>query len=1103
MCSVLFVDLVGFTPLAQSRDPEEVRELLSRYFELARTVIGRYGGVVEKFIGDAVMAVWGAPVASEGDAERAVRAGLDLVEAVGTLGTANGAIGLMARAGVVSGEVAVTIGATGEGMVAGDAVNTAARVQATAPPGSVLVDATTRRIAGAGIEFADTGEHRLKGKAAAARLWRATRVLAGVGGTQRVDGLEAPLIGRETELRLVKDLFHASADRRSPRLLVVAGGAGIGKSRIGWEFEKYVDGLASLVWWHRGRCLSYGDGVAFWALAEMVRQRFSIAEEDPTEVAAGKLAAGLADLVADPAERGYAAVRLGRLLGIPVEDDPGAPLAREELFAGWRLFFERLADTAPVVLLVEDAQHADAGLLDFLDHLIDWTRDRQLFVLVLTRPELEQHRPGFGVGRNRTAITLDPLDPQSMDRLVDSLVPGMPESARKRITAHAQGVPLFAVETVRSLIDRDVVLPVEGSYRLVGEVGELNVPDSLHGLLAARLDALDPSVRALAADAAVLGSSFPAEALVAVADQDEASVRAGLADLLRREVLEVSADRLSPQRGAYRFAQQLLRQVAYETLSRRDRKARHLKVAAHLRNTFPDDGEEAVDVIAQHYRDALAAVPNDPDAEGIRVEAMSMSARAGDRALRAGAPATAAGAFATTAELAESAGELKAAASWWERAAEAARLAGDYSLAVTQAGLAIQHYREVGDLRGVARAQTTVGASLRRIGRHTEGRDQLTAALSVLRTEPDRDTVVALNELANLEAFAGGAEADRLSVEALELGQALDVGGALLAGLFVVKAIVHASASRHAQAAASLREAVRLAEQAGDSAMQGRALLNLAEVLAGFDPRAAIAAATDAVELCRRVGARDMLGFAVGNLASVQMVTGQWEAADELLTAAVDRDGLDAQELLQTLRGELAALRGDTATVGEILANLPQLRASEDPQDQASLALLEACAAATAEDWAAALRHATRVVEHADTLGLRHELMHRGWPLAVRAAQARGDLATLQRLLDRLDAEPVGHLPPILRAQRELVRAWSSAEGDRLTASRRFQNAIAAFRRIPAPLHLGQALIDYAEHLGSEDEQAAQAAIREAQEIAEALGSRPLAGRAAAVAANA
>ena len=293
VCSVLFCDLVGFTARSEVEDPEEVRELLTRYFETARTVIGRYGGVVEKFIGDAVMAVWGTPVATEEDAERAVRAGLDLVDAVRQLGAEGGADDLRARAGVVTGEVAVTIGATHEGMVAGDAVNTAARIQAIAAPGDVLVDGTTRRLTTSAIRFEDAGEHQLKGKVEPERAWRATHVVSAIGGAQRVDGLEAPLIGRGVETRMIRELFHASVERRQPRLVLVSGPAGVGKSRLGWEFEKYIDGLADLVLWHRGRCLSYGDGLVFWALAEAVRRRLDIAEEDEPELVAAKLASGL------------------------------------------------------------------------------------------------------------------------------------------------------------------------------------------------------------------------------------------------------------------------------------------------------------------------------------------------------------------------------------------------------------------------------------------------------------------------------------------------------------------------------------------------------------------------------------------------------------------------------------------------------------------------------------------------------------------------------------------------------------------------------------------------------------------------------------------
>jgi len=1098
VCSVLFCDVVGFTPLSEAWDPEAVRELLSRYFGVARTVIGRYGGVVEKFVGDAVMAVWGTPAATEGDAERAVRAALDLVAAVADLGSEAGLPGLAARAGVVTGEVAVTVGAVAEGMVAGDVVNTASRVQAAAEPGWVLVDAATYRLAGSAVGFTDAGEHQLKGKTELQRLWQATWVLAGMGGGQRVDGLEAPLTGRDAELRTIRELFHAAVDRRVPRLVLVSGPAGVGKSRLGWEFFKYIDGLAETAWWHRGRCLSYGEGVAFWALAEIVRQRLGIAEEDPAEVAAVKLAAGLARYMADQGERGYVGVRLGRLLGVTAEGDGGEALSREELFAGWRLFFERLAAKNPVVLLVEDAQYADAGLLDFLDHLVDWTRDLPVYVLVLARPELGQTRPGFGTGRNRTALTLDPLDAASMDQLADALVLGMPAAARAKITGQAQGIPLFAVETIRSLIDRDIVRPVEGVYRLTGDVGELAVPDSLHALLAARLDALDPGVRRLVTDAAVLGTTFPAEALIAVSGQDETAIRAALAELVRREVLSVSADPLSPERGSYGFTQNMLRQVAYDTLSRRDRKARHLVVAAHLRVTFPGDGEEVAEVIARHYLDALDAVPGDPDAGQIRGQAIAALVRAADRAVRTGAPARAAASYIAAARLTQSGtadGEQDAAAALWEHAAEAALVSADYAEAAEQAGQAADVYRQRGDARAAARAQAIAGRALRISGRHAESREQLTAAVAVLRDDPGPDTVWALRELATLQVFAGAPDADALSAEALALGQDLAADEATLAGLFSTRGIYLGHAGRRPQAAAYFQAAARLAGQAGDTVLLGLALVNLSDTVTGTDPAASAEAARAAAGHSRRAGARHILAVAVMNLAQALLMTGDWDGAEAELARAVDADGLAGIEYLVCYRAWVAALRGEVPAAQAILAGLSDLRASEGPQEQALIAVVEAFTATVRGQPAAVLRRARTVLDHVGALGISHEFVRWAWPLAARAAHDLADIATAAGLLALLDGYQPGQLAPMQRAERDLARARLAAADP--AASPAFAAAIDGLRQHSTPYHLAHGLLDHAAHLAARGEaEAAAAAVGEAADIAQQLGCQPLLDRA-------
>ncbi len=316
LVSVLFADLVGFTALSETRDSEDTRELLSRYFDTSRRLIELYGGTVEKFIGDAVMAVWGTPTATEDDAERAVRAALDLIAAVAALGDEVGVPELRARAGVLTGEAAVTVGAEGQGMVAGDLVNTASRIQSVAEPGTVLVGEATRRTTDQTIVYADAGSHELKGKVGLVPLWQALRVVSGARGALKSTGLEAPFVGRDGELRRIKDLFHACADDSKPQLISITGIAGIGKSRLAWEFYKYFDGLPQITYWHRGRCLSYGEGVTYWALADMVRMRARIAEDEEPGSALVKLAEVVEEHLPDGEERRFVEPRMRHLLGL-------------------------------------------------------------------------------------------------------------------------------------------------------------------------------------------------------------------------------------------------------------------------------------------------------------------------------------------------------------------------------------------------------------------------------------------------------------------------------------------------------------------------------------------------------------------------------------------------------------------------------------------------------------------------------------------------------------------------------------------------------------------------------------------------------------------
>ena len=634
--SVLFADLVGFTSFAEARDAEDVRETLTRYFDLASEVIAQHGGIVEKFIGDAVMAVWGAPVAREDDAERAVRAALELVDAVKGLGA-----GIQARAGVLTGEAAVTIGATNQGMVAGDVVNTASRLQSMAMPGTVLVGEVTQRSASGAIVFEDAGEHVLKGKDAPVRAWRAVRIVAQVGGRNRSDALEAPFVGRDEELRQLKDLFQATGRERRPRLVSVIGPGGIGKSRLAWEFLKHLDGLVDRVWWHAGRSPAYGEGITFWALGEMIRGRAGLIEADDEATSRARIAATVREHVTDPAEAAWIEPALLALLGLDARVGP------EQLFAAWRTFFERLAMTSPVVMVFEDFHHADQGLLDFVDHLMEWSRGVPITVVTLARPELLDRRPDWGAGKRAfTSIYLDPLSSAEMAELLAGLVPGLPSGAIASIVARADGIPLYAVETVRMLLSQGRLVVESGTYRPVGDLDDVAVPETLTALITSRLDALDPADRALLEDAAVLGQSFGPAGLSAVSGVAEADLEPRLRTLVRRELLIHDLDPRSPERGQYAFVQALIREVAYNTLSKRDRKSRHLAAARYFETL---DTEELAGGLAGHYLAAQRLASDPAEAGALAAQARVALRRRGRpceraRLHRAGARVRGAGA---------------------------------------------------------------------------------------------------------------------------------------------------------------------------------------------------------------------------------------------------------------------------------------------------------------------------------------------------------------------------------------------------------------------------------------------------------------------------
>jgi class 3 adenylate cyclase/tetratricopeptide (TPR) repeat protein len=1090
--SVLFADLVGFTSLSASRDAEETRELLSRYFDSARRLVERYGGTVEKFIGDAVMAVWGAPTANEDDAERAVRTALDLVAAVSGLADELGLPGLRLRVGILTGEAAVTVGVEQQGMVAGDLVNTASRVQSAAAPGVVLVGETTRRASEASIAYEDAGLHELKGKEEPLQLYRALRVIAARRGEGRSVGLEPPFVGRDREFRLVTDLFHASAEERRARLVSVSGIAGIGKSRLSWEFEKHVDGLAFEVLWHRGRCLAYGEGVAFSALAEMVRMRARIAEDDAPEIAVAKLSESLAGLVADPDERTFLEPRLAHLLGLA---DRSAP-DKEDIFSAWRLFFERMAEQYPVVLVFEDVQWADAALLDFVEYLLDWSRSFPIYILSLARPELAERRPTFGSGqRDYSSLVLDPLKDTEIDELLGGLAPGLPDELRARIVERADGVPLYAVETVRMLLDRGLLERDGDAYRPTGAVGALDVPETLQALVAARLDGLDSAERRLLDDAAVLGKTFTRAGLTALSGLDEQALAPLLQSLLRKEVLTMQNDPLSPERGQLSFVQDLLRHVAYETLSLRERKSRHLATAAYLIEL--DSEEETAALVAAHYLDAYRAGPADDDSLELKVKARKALARAGERAISLAAAGEASRYFAQAAELAD---EPLEHAAFLERAGRAAAQDGQNEPAHAAYAQAIALLEELGDRRTTARVEARLADLLRWEGRVDEALVLMQAAYDGLvggALDPDLALVAA--QLSRLAYFAGKPEAALEPIEvALEIAEALQLPEALAEALNTKGCLLY---RRPHESEALLHESLKIALEHDLTEAVLRAQFNLSGLALEHDRlEDARSLLGDSLALARRRGDRSVETYNRGQLAEVLVLLGEWDAALDLLAATTDLAVVPSLAVSSSLltRVRIVVGRGEVTQARLLLEEGNELRTSSDRQESGSYAMTAAVVARAEGRPDEALRHAQMSAELWGPLRQMH-YMSEALVESVEAALDLDDIGLADELVTAIRATPAIERRASLTAHEARLQGKLDLRHGRV-AGGEFDVAAAGFRVLEMPFWLAVTLVEQAEGLNAAGHAYDPELVSEAAEIFSRLKAVPWLERAAQLA---
>ena len=644
MVTVLFADVTGSTELGERLDPEHLREVMASYFAAMREEIEAEGGTVEKFIGDAVMAVFGVPAAHEDDPVRALRAALRMRERLHDVNdglmTARG-VTLQIRIGVNTGEVLASVDPQpGEPMVTGDAVNVAARLQSAAEPGGILASERTARGA-RGFRFGKPAGLELKGKGQPVRAME----LRGGDATiqdRGVPGLHAPMVGRDEELSLLLSMYRRSAAEGRPILVTIYGDAGVGKSRLTSEFLLRAERDGATV--VRGRCLPYGEGITYWPFAEILKGYAGVLDSDPPELALEKIRkAGrellTEDVTSDPG-RATAALAFTMNVADPEFDfesmEPRE--VRQEVHAGWRSFFSALAAETPLVVIVEDIHWADPALLDLLDESSERVVGPVLF-LCPSRPDLTATRPTWGGGRrNHSSISLDPLTTMEADRLVHELltIEDLPPSVHTRILERAEGNPFFLEEIVRQLIDEGHLVREGGRWRALDEIEQVVIPDTVQAVLAARFDLLDAQDKRVLQAAAVVGRIFWPGPVALLAHLPDEAIDLSLRTLEDRElVLSRLTSSLAGQSELI-FKHVLIRDVAYESLPRRERTDAHAAVAGWIEETAGDRAGEMSELLAYHLSTAVALAGDTPGgpSEDLRVDAFRWLIRASDEARR-------------------------------------------------------------------------------------------------------------------------------------------------------------------------------------------------------------------------------------------------------------------------------------------------------------------------------------------------------------------------------------------------------------------------------------------------------------------------------------
>ena len=1063
--TAVFVDLVGSTARAERLDPEDVRAVLRRYHETLRRELERYGGTVEKFIGDAVVAVYGAPTAHEDDPERAVRGALAARESIAALNDRDDTLDLHVRVGVATGEALVALdarAAEGESMVAGDVMNTAARIQSAAPVDGILVGDSTHRATERVIVYREHEPVEAKGKAEPVEVWEAVEALGRVAGPGE-DDASSPLVGRENERALLLGAFARARVERSPQLVTLVGVPGIGKSRLVVELREAAAEDEEIITWRYGRCLPYGDGVTFWALGEIVKAQAGIRENDSASTAQDKLGRAVADSVPE-ADRRWVEPSLRPLVGL-VSEDVALADRREELQAGWRVFLEALAEQRPLVVVIDDLQWADDGLLEFVDELVDLVEGVPLLVVCCARPELLERRPGWGGGkRNALTVSLGPLAEVEIARLVESLLGRDPADAdlRANVVELAAGNPLYAEELVR--------------MRTSG--GDLSgLPDTVLGIVTARVDLLPDAEKELLRDAAVMGGVVWSDGLQAVSTSEPEEVGDLLRSLGRKEFLR--RERQSAVAGAtqHAFVHSLVRDAVYAQLPRPDRIDRHVRVARWIESLPEDRREDRAELLAHHYVEAIEL------SRSAGLDSAELIPAASSALQESGLRALAVAAYPAAVRALQAAASLRGELDPHALRALGIALSDTESGGLEELEEAFRLLLESGQRAEAAAAAADLAFALWQHGDGAGSAAWMQRGLALI-DEGGRSPYEAhvLAQGARRAMLAGDtAVAVELADRALGLATAIGAEQVRIAAL-ITRATARANQSEYDRACEDLEAAGELALTSNPSEAT-RAYVNLGSVLTDLgDLDGAKAAARRSMAVSERIG---MLGgagaFAYGNLVEAQFLAGDWEEAGATSVTELERaerlGGLYQAPMFELVLGELALVCDGRIDEAVESARRQVAAARERNDDQAIFGVCSQCAwtfaRAGLDDEAGALldelltRRRERPTGVApgfwtvasalvlERLGRAGELLELPEPagsrfLAAARAIDAGSFAAGAEILRELGARP-------LEADaRVLASRDARARGDEESAEQHAERARELFRQLGADARLSE-----------------------------------------------